>query len=1068
MRFRFFAVLFVLPLFASAQSDFSKAVYPPGKGRPQLIVPGRFDGTASEQALLISGPGYDATILRRNGINNFSQQDIHLVDGISDYVISVDINNDGKTDIIHLDLVEASIGNKLVVRLSPSTVKTYDLPFVNGGWKAEVADLDLDSKLDIVLAGLQQPLYFFKGDGTGNFALSFLDDIMSTVTQPFALALRDVNGDQHLDFIIAYHGKASIYTRKFPSTVYTKIDITYKDYLVGWGVFDYSGDGRPDFVANTYDNNRTYKVIYFANDGAGAFSSPVTIKESNTNALYTTDHRDFDGDGKRDILLLNYRPFPFDASGTSSVLHNIGGGNFKEEVFQIRRNAYDLKFMDLDGTGPLEIVASANNNIDFYRTNGAEYFASESILLSVKLVSSAIYDLDKDGFKDIIGPGVYNNAVTIWYGKGTSEFEKPVFYPVAYPREDLKVEDFNGDGFGDLTFAGGDNFEGAWIMYSTGARTYAAPKLYGAATIVVLTADVDNDGDVDLATTSNVYKNDGLGNLTLSSFHSFQNYPSPAATGHFNGDQFIDIAVAYQNKFYFSFNDGTGAFLPMSEVPSAGKINFFKAVDFNGDHHTDILAVRFIDAGNYTEVVALTGNGNGGFSELILAQPTEVGASLGDVGDVNKDGLSDIVITHSLNSTKTYGVRVYHGKAGGGYSEPQFISTTGADGRGMDGATSVRLADLNKDSKLDIVVTSTGVYPLAVMLNDVAKPTSSIVIENVAAESKTATISFAAGHPVGKLVVLRKDPGTSAAPADGNLYQGSRQFGSGAKIGDGYVVMRAYNNSVTVQNLEPDTKYVIEAYAFETNEKSTVIKYGSTAAIKTFTTKKLHTITFGSIPEITIGAGNATVTATSSAGLPVTLFLVAGQGTFNPTTGVFTPAAPGAVSVTAMAPGNDVYSAAFADKVFCINPKKPTITVANPAPLKYILTSSPDSSYQWFVNDDPIVGAHGQTHEVKEDGVYTVAVVVYGCYTESDPTPLLITGLEDSGKSLLNVWPNPAESFIRISSSTAEPMLYNAVGSSFQPPYRFVDNEMEVNVESLPPGLYVLKLRDVALKVIKK
>jgi len=178
------------------------------------------------------------------------------------------------------------------------------------------------------------------------------------------------------------------------------------------------------------------------------------------------------------------------------------------------------------------------------------------------------------------------------------------------------------------------------------------------------------------------------------------------ALGDVNEDGSIDIvaASAQRGGLTLYLGDGAGGWnevkatgLPTAEhvepddAVNGGRANQVKLIDINGDGHLDVVASYFKGPSVWV------GDGKGNFREQSEGLPRP---SMGGiyfkfaVGDINGDGLPDLVFANIVN-----GVEIYTQKPDGSWQElPDVFPSL------MGGATAVALADLTGDGHLDLIV----------------------------------------------------------------------------------------------------------------------------------------------------------------------------------------------------------------------------------------------------------------------------------------------------------------------------------------------------------------------------
>jgi hypothetical protein len=215
-------------------------------------------------------------------------------------------------------------------------------------------------------------------------------------------------------------------------------------------------------------------------------------------------------------------------------------------------------------------------------------------------------------------------------------------------------------------------------------------------------ADIDNDGDMDVVNATegsddiNWYENDGTGvfgsaNLVSNSVDG----PADIVVTDIDGDNNLDIISAsrYDDKIAWYKNDGLGNFGAQQIISTSadGAYSVFVA-DMDGDGDQDVLSASYND-----DKVAWYENKDG----LGSYGPQQVISNIADgaisvyAADLDKDGDMD-VISASKDDDKLAWYE-NDGAADPNFGSEIIISTS------LDGAFNVIVADLNGDSRQDVV-----------------------------------------------------------------------------------------------------------------------------------------------------------------------------------------------------------------------------------------------------------------------------------------------------------------------------------------------------------------------------
>ncbi len=320
---------------------------------------------------------------------------------------------------------------------------------------------------------------------------------------------------------------------------------------------------------------------------------------------------DFDRDGDIDIL-------QFEREGSLYFHENDGFGNFTYSQICSGSN-WDLSnevaaIADFDGDNDYDMVLPVKYydagthyyQLRLLRNDGSMDFTEEIIYESGTSESTdAIFylgagDLDGDNDIDIaFVKGEYSNASFYWgENDGNANFTIHLIYPDVYIYQGyfpkLIIADFNGDGTNDIIGPTKDysSRRALWLNNGDGTFTYGYENIRGYYGVDI--GDLDNDGDLDIITSSYVYLNDGSGNFTAQSLPSMPYYISDGHLYDLDNDGDLDFAGIDDEYLFWLENDGSGSFMPhtiarnVSGYYDDDPLTLF-ARDFDNDDDVDII-----------------------------------------------------------------------------------------------------------------------------------------------------------------------------------------------------------------------------------------------------------------------------------------------------------------------------------------------------------------------------------------------------------------------------------------------------------------------------------------------
>jgi hypothetical protein len=355
----------------------------------------------------------------------------------------------------------------------------------------------------------------------------------------------------------------------------------------------------------------------------------------------------------------------------------------------------------------------------------------------------ATSDLNGDGNGDLVAidspvSATGNADVSIFLGKADGTFSSPA--AISLPGSlaiSAVIDDFNGDGKKDivvstitlgatsttyyLNFLAG-NGDGTFKPVQTYTETPPASAVQsssGGPYFGLTSADLRGSGHRDLVTSAGIVLfGNGDGTFTQFATAAFpptfatSDYGPNVVAADFNKDGKPDLALNNGDTIQIFLGNGDGTFTFKAGYASINSVGYMTAQDIDGDGNIDL----WIGTGNngslgpdqffYNMGYALMSNGDGTFRGApTIANGVYTG---NNVGDVNDDGMSDII---TLNSTGSFSVQL--GTGNGTFNPTSTITAPASfvlDGSTFTGANTLpasafAVADLNGDGKADLAFT---------------------------------------------------------------------------------------------------------------------------------------------------------------------------------------------------------------------------------------------------------------------------------------------------------------------------------------------------------------------------
>jgi hypothetical protein len=347
-------------------------------------------------------------------------------------------------------------------------------------------------------------------------------------------------------------------------------------------------------------------------------------------------------------------------------------------------------------------------------------------------------DVNKDGKMDIV---VMNGSgyIGVLLGKGNGTFSAAKRYLSYGSITTLVAGDFNRDGNLDLA-----TVNSSWgaldLLFGNGDGTFQPPRSYwlcggGSWPGAIATGDLNGDGIPDLVVDNATCYNSivpvlgkGDGTFNFGSYNWSGGLGDVAiALADFNRDGKLDVAAANQLVSYSETDhgtigilvgDGDGTFKPVITYSLTGTPTSIAAADVNGDGIPDLLVTMNTCSGCNGSVRVFLGNGDATFTDFIGYDTGGIGTNSVTVGDLNKDGKLDLVLTNISSNT----ISVLFGNGDGTFQHAQTFAVN------VPSAYSAAIGDVNGDGWPDVVVAdySPDAGSVSVFLNGLGRPITTL------------------------------------------------------------------------------------------------------------------------------------------------------------------------------------------------------------------------------------------------------------------------------------------------------------------------------------------------------
>jgi hypothetical protein len=676
-------------------------------------------------------------------------------DGYDDVIVGAPFNDNGGTDAgrAYIYFGGSPMNNSVDVTLTGSNAQD------NFGLSVSAAgDVNANGFADVIVgapgsdgggtnAGRAQ--IYFGGNPMNNSVDVTLNGL--TAQDNFGTSVSyagDVNGDGFSDVICGAPnndaagtnaGRAYVYLGSNPMNTTADLTVTgaAANDIFGYSVSgngDVNGDGYSDVVSGAplNDAGGSYSGSVYVYFGGATLDNTVDVTLAGMTGEYfghsVSIQGDLNGDGYSDILAgaPNNGAVFTDAGRTYVYYGGSSVDNIRDVMFSGENSLDNLGFKvafagDVNGDGYTDILAgapfnnaggTASGKVYLYMNSmtgsdiADEYFTGSAANFNLGYSVSGAGDVNGDGYSDmIIGAFGYNSNQGIAY----------IFFGGSILDNTADVTmtgETAGDVFGHAVSGAGDVNSDGFADVVVGAHfNDAGGSAAGRAYIYFGGASMNNSADVII---NGAAANDNHG-------------WSVSSAGDVNGDGYSDIIIGVTGDDYNGTNAGKAViYFGGQSMNNVADVSLYggsfpsdfcghsvsTAGDVNGDGYDDVIvgSIYNDDAGTNAGSAYLYFGGstmNGG-SDLYFtgeAASDEFGSSVSSAGDINGDGISDVIIgaprndAGGTNAGRTY---IYFGGLSlNGIADVTMTGETDGDELGYSVSTA---GDVNNDGFSDVII----------------------------------------------------------------------------------------------------------------------------------------------------------------------------------------------------------------------------------------------------------------------------------------------------------------------------------------------------------------------------
>jgi FG-GAP-like repeat len=309
-----------------------------------------------------------------------------------------DVSGTADADVVHL------IPDQVVVRVGDGEgnmgTAVYDASVV--AERIELADMDEDGELDVVVAETAGMLRLLHGSGAGSFSSVAQAPIGSNTR---ALVVGDLDGDGDLDAVVGSGAMLYPVLGDGGGNLSPAPSVSTIGQVMGLALADVDDDGTADLVLTVEEGVAVCRGL---GDGTFLAQEPTPGQQPGARGVAAGD---FDGDGAIDVAYVSQ------ATDSLGVLLGDGAGGFAAEVAVATGGSPDVLLAeDLDNDGRLDLVVAHQGETTlriFVVEPGVGPVEGLQVPLSGPVSALHSGDLNGDGVPDLAATSAGTPIVTL-------------------------------------------------------------------------------------------------------------------------------------------------------------------------------------------------------------------------------------------------------------------------------------------------------------------------------------------------------------------------------------------------------------------------------------------------------------------------------------------------------------------------------------------------------------------------------------------------------------------------------------------------------------------------------